>query len=182
MKQNTENENIYDFYKQINKGGYAYLSKEEKLAVLNKVDNFLEALYVSPHMFNQEVFHILKKREEKLASWRHNGQVIGGAGFLFGYGVFKLRNIFSSYSGFYFRNFCYVVFSTILSGYLGGRVSEYVGNKLYYRQILMKLAMDYNISDNEIEEMHLKINEKILNENKEIQTKQSSLDSVKFKL
>ena len=151
------------------------LTKEGKLDLMNKADNLLEALYLSPHLFDKEVFKILKKREEKLNSWRHNSQFLGAGLFSTIYTMRRLR------LGFYFKNFCYLIIGTFTAGFLGGRLGEYTGNKLYYRKILWNLAIAYNITDNEIEDMHLKLNETILRENKEEQIQKSSLDYVKFK-
>jgi len=151
------------------------LTLEKKVDILNKVDNFLEALYLSPHIFDPDVFKILRKREEKLTSWRHNSQFIGGLLFSTFY-ILRRRG-----RGFYFKNFCYLIFGTLVSGFLAGRLGEYSGNKLYYEKILWKLAVAYNVTDDEIEDMHLKMTEAMLKENKEEQIKKSSLDSVKFK-
>ena len=151
------------------------LTKEGKLDLMNKADNLLEALYLSPHLFDNDVFKILKKREEKLNSWRHNCQILGTGLFSTLYILRRLR------LGFYFKNFCYLVLGTFISGFLAGRLGEYTGNKLYYQKILWNLAISYNITYDEIEDMHLKLNETILRENKQEQIQKSSLDNVKFK-
>lgn len=155
---------------------FVHLTQDRKLEIMNKVDNFLEALYLSPHIFDKEVFMILRKREEKLAAWRHNSQFAGVLLFSSFYISKRLK------TGFYFKNFCYLLFGTFTAGYLSGRLGEYIGNKAYYEKILWKLAVAYNITDNEIEDMQLKMTEVILKENKEEQTKKSSLDMVKFKM
>jgi len=75
-----------------------------------------------------------------------------------------------------------MTFYTILFSYFGGRGSEYFGNKFYYEKILFKLAAVYNVTDQEIEDLQFKLNEQILNENKDEQIKAGSLDSVKFRV
>jgi hypothetical protein len=158
---------------------YDKLRDEDRVKLIGKVDNFLEALYLAPHLFGRDVIQILRFREEKLTMWRQNGQFVGGLTYLSFYLIKKLRN---PGSGFYFRNFGWMTFYTFLFSYLAGRGSEYFGNKLYYEKILFKLAGIYNVTDDEIEEFQYKLNEQILNENKNDQIRAGSLDSVKFRV
>ena len=158
---------------------YDNLSKEQKGEVQNKIDNFVETLYIAPHLFNKDTIHVLRLREEKLAMWRHNSQFAGGLLFFSGY-IYYL--IFYKRASFYFRNFCKLVAGTAISGFISGRIGEYYGNKWYYRKILVQFALLYNITNGEIEELHYKINELILKENREEEHKKSTLDNIKFKL
>lgn len=153
------------------------MSYEQKKDLINKTDNFLEAIYISPQIFDRDVFKILKYREQQLSAWRHNSQALGAASFLIIYILRRMR----SFRGFYFRNFFTMGIGAVITGYFVGRFGEYIANKLYYQKILLKLAMLYNISDDEIEDLHYRINEQILKDNMEDQTKQASLDKVKFK-
>jgi hypothetical protein len=155
---------------------YDYMSRERRADIMQKVDNFLEALYLAPQIFDQEVFKILKLREKKLDQWRHNFQVIGGGLFLSAYIMSRLSQ------GFYFKHFVRSFLFTGIFTYAAGRFGEWMGNKLYYKKTVIKLAVAYNISDDEIENIHLKMSETILKENKEDQSRKSSLDNVKFKL
>jgi hypothetical protein len=156
---------------------YKDLSDEEKAEVENKIDNFLEAVYIAPNLFDREVIHTLKLREDCLKRWRHNGQALGGTTAFLLYCLVKRR----SGTGFYFRNFWYMISFVLFSAYGAGRLSEMVGNKKYYKDVLVKLAVNYNITDSEIEDLHIKINEFVLSENKE-QQKKGSLDKVSFKI
>jgi hypothetical protein len=155
------------------------LRDEDRVKLVGKVDNFLEALYLAPQLFGRDVIQLMRYREEKLSYWRHSGQLVGGFTYLSLFLIKKLRN---PGSGFYFRNFCWMTFYTFLFGYLGGRGSEYFGNKFYYEKILFKLAAVYNVTDDEVEELQYKLNEQILNENKDEQIRAGSLDSVKFRV
>jgi len=154
--------------------GYELLTEEEKKNLFEKLDNLLEAIYLSPTYFPKEIFNALKFREKKLSQWRTNGQITGAL-------TFSLLWIFYKYKfnqRFYFRNFCYYGLFACLSSYLFGRYFEFYGNNKYYREMILKIASDYNITTNEIAELHQKLNEYYLKEN---QTK-SSLDNIKFKL
>jgi hypothetical protein len=158
---------------------YDKLRDEDRVRLIGKVDNFLEALYLAPQLFDRDVFQLMRFREEKLTMWRQYGQLVSGLTYLSFYLIKKLRN---PGSGFYFRNFGWMTFYTILFSYFGGRGSEYFGNKFYYEKILFKLAAVYNVTDQEIEDLQFKLNEQILNENKDEQIKAGSLDSVKFRV
>ena len=172
-EQNKANAIIYDT-------SYDNLTHEQRIKLINKVDNFLEALYLAPSLFDRNVMKLLKYRENQLTIWRHTSQLIGGVGFLSVYAYYK---IFRSKGGFFFRNFCYLAFSTAFISYFAGRFGEYIGNKFYYEKILFKLAATYNITEDEVEELQFKINEDILKENKEEQTRKgTSLDNVKFRV
>ena len=170
-------DNSKDLLIKQNKIRYKDLSLEEKAEVENKIDNFLEAIYIAPNLFERDVIHTLKLREDNLKSWRHNGQFVGGLLF----SVLYLYNIKRKGYGFYFRNFVYLTSFVFVSSFAMGRLSEMIGNKSHYKDILMKLAVNYNISDTEIEDLHLKLNEFVLTENKE-QERKGSLDKVTFKI
>lgn len=156
---------------------YKDLSEQEKAEVENKIDNFLEAIYIAPNLFERDVLHALKLREDRLKLWRNNGQILGGFLSLSLYFLYKRRN----YTGFYFKNFWIMTSFVLISGYCFGRLGEMVGNKMYYKDVLVKFAVNYNISDSEVDELHLKINECVLSENKEQQRK-GSLDKITFKI
>ena len=82
----------------------------------------------------------------------------------------------------YFRGVITLGASTILIGYLGGRTCEYFANRYYYKDMIEKYAVAYNITDEEIEDLHRSIQEKMLIKNKEDQIqKGGTLDRVKFK-
>jgi len=83
---------------------------------------------------------------------------------------------------FYFRNVVNVICVTGLTGYLGGRTFEYFTNKWYFRDMIRKYAIEYNISDLEVDDLHRQIQEKLLIKNKEEQkAKGGTLDNIKFK-
>ena len=164
----------------INDTSYDAMSNEQKFKLISKVDNFLEALYLAPHLFGRYAIQLLKYREEKLSMWRHNAQAICGFSYL---SIYLYRKLYKNAgSGFYFRNFGWMSFFAFLSAYAGGRAAEYIGNKYYYEKILFKLASIYNVTDDEIEELQFKMNEEILKENKEEQSLANSLDKVKFRV
>lgn len=150
------------------------MSEEEKKSLYNKLDNFLEAIYLIPNSFPIEILQALKFREERLAFWRLSGQITGAATFSIFWIIYKFRKN----PNFYFRNFCYYGLFTGLSAYLFGRFFEFHANTRHYRETIFKMALDYNITDEEIADLHQKFNEHYLKEN---QVK-SSLDNIKFKL
>lgn len=153
---------------------YDSFNEDEKKSLFGKLDNFLEAVYLSPTTFPREVLQALKFREERLAFWRLSGQISGAATFSIFWIVYK----FKVNPNFYFRNFCYYALFAGLTAYLFGRFFEFHANVRHYREMLFKMALDYNVNDDEISDLHQKLNEHYLKEN---QVK-SSLDSVKFKL
>ena len=71
-----------------------------------------------------------------------------------------------------------------LAGYFGGRTFEYFANKWYFKRIINTYAMHYNITDAEIDDIHFKMNERILIKNKEDAVKKATgtLDNVKFRV
>lgn len=156
---------------------YDKLTDDEKVNITFKVDNFLEALYLNPLLFAPEVISILKKREEKLKLWRRSGELVLGGIFM----AYYLRRNLKYSSGFYFRNFWTLVIFTGLFAFVGGRSSELIGNKLYYQKIIYKMANQYDITDEEIEELQVKVNQQFLTQQTQDQSKKSSLDSIKFK-
>ena len=153
---------------------YDSCTDDEKKELFKKLDNFLEAIYLSPTYFPLEILQALKFREEKLSFWRTTGQIIGGATFSSIWILYKFR--FNP--SFYFRNFAYYAIFTGISSYLGGRFAEYTGNIKFYREMILKIANDYNITDEEIIELQQKFNEHVI---KDTQSK-SSLENVNFKL
>jgi hypothetical protein len=162
----------------VNDPSYQNMSRMEKEKLYNKVDNLLEAIYIEPTIFSHEVLHVLKLREKKLKLWRKTGQISGAVFFP----IFYLFRLLRRASGFYFRNFWILVTFTGLFAFVGGRTSELIGNKLYYEGVIYKLANIYNITDEEVDDLHLKKNEQILLLNKKNQEKKSSLDLIKFKI
>jgi len=138
------------------------------------LDNFLEAIYLIPNSFPREILQALEFREERLAFWRFSGQISGAASFSLFWVIYKFR----VNPNFYFRNFCYYTLFAWLSAYLFGRFFEFHANVRFYRETIFKMALDYNITNDEIADLHQKLNEHYLKEN---QVK-SSLDSVKFRL
>ena len=156
---------------------YSNLSQDRKAKIVNQVDNFIEALYLSPSVFPKNVIKIMKMRENKLSQWRYIGQIIGGITIFGAYSIYRYK----SWKGFYFRNLCIASILTAIASYISGRTSEYIGNKLYYKDTLINLAMNFNISDEEISDLQLKISENFLERNK-VEINKSSLDNVKFKL
>jgi len=179
MNPNMTKEEIENIEKVINDLSYESLDRPTKLKLIYKVDNFLEALYLAPTLFDYNVIRILKYRENKLSEWRHVGHILGGFTYLSIYAIYKKKTM----GAFYFRNFWFLLFSTSLVSYISGRSFEYMGNKLLYEKILFSLAAKYNVTDEEIEELQFKINEDILKENQEKQNQgKNSLDSVKFRM
>ena len=171
-EQNNINDTLVD-------KNYDYLTTEQREKLYKKTDNFLEAIYLAPELFEPEVFRVLKYRERSLAVWRHYSQFIGAATYLTIYGYYKY---YKSNRAFYFKNFCYMSLFVFLIGYASGRLGEYVGNKLYYEKILFKVSSHYNITDEEIDDLQAKMTEAILKANKEDKkTKGTSLENVKFK-
>ena len=162
---------------------YSKLSNDKKARLVNQIDNFIEALYLSPHIFPKNVLKIMKIREDKLSIWRLTGQIIGGITIFGSYTIYR----FKSWKGYYFKNVCIALILSAVGSYASGRISEYIGNRMYYRDTLIKLAINFNISDEEISDLQLKISENYLERNKSEVNKnnevnKSSLDKVKFKV
>ncbi len=153
---------------------YDSMSEDEKKELFRRLDNFLEAIYLSPTYFPKDILFALKFREERLSFWRLTGQIFGAATFSTFWIIYKLR----INPNFFFRNFCYYSLLAGLSAYAFGRFFEFHSNVRYYREMIFKIANDYNISDDEITELQQKFNEFYLKENQN----KNSLDSVKFKL
>jgi len=110
--------------------------------------------------------YALKYREERLSFWKISGYLTGATIFSTFWIIFKIR-----YNpNFYFRNFCYYGLFTGLSAYIFGRYFEFYANVRFYREMMLKIANDYNISDNEISELYHKFNENALNKNKKNNT------------
>lgn len=153
---------------------YKSLSEDEKKELFRRLDNFLEAIYLAPSYFPIEILFALKYREEKLSMWRLSGQIFGFVTYSALWTAYKFRY----HPSFYFRNFCYYFLLAGFSSYLFGRFFEFQANIRYYRDMILKMANDYNISDDEISGLQQKFNEFYLEENQ----KKSSLDNIKFKL
>jgi hypothetical protein len=177
IPSSNSNENLLDKFTDDPNYDVKKLNIEEISEIQRKVDNFLEALYLAPQLFSTDIIHVLRLREDKLTMWRRKGILIGGISYLSLYGLYKLR----SYQSFYFKNLMILMLTTGIISYISGRLSEYIGNKLYYQKVLMKIGASYNITDSEIEDLHLKINEYFLTQNKEEQN-QSALNNIKFKI
>lgn len=158
-----------------NQTKWSNLSEDEKNDIAGKVDNFLEALYINPTIFHVDDLNILKLREEKLNQWKQTGTLVGAGLFSFTYFWHRFNK------GFFFKNGVRTILGVVLFGYFAGRFSEFLGNYLYYQNILTKLAVSYNITDSEVEDLHVKMNEAMLKQNQEVQSKSGSLDNVKFK-
>ena len=52
-----------------------------------------------------------------------------------------------------------------LSCYSFGRIFEFQSNIRYYREMILKMSVDYNISDDEVANLHLQMQEHYLQEN-----------------
>lgn len=161
----------------LNNFNFDRLSDDEKGDIANKVDNFLEALYLAPQLFNKDVIHALKQREEGLAYWRNQGRLYG---FMLSSLIYAGLRI-SRGRPMFFKNYTRMFLIGVAFGVFAGRFAEYLGNKLYFRDVLFKIALTYNIGDEEIEDLHFRISQDILEENRNKQMG-SSLDNVKFKL
>ncbi len=154
------------------------MTNDQKASLANKYDNFLEALFLSPQMFSKDVIKFMKSREKSLREMRLFGQ---GLGFITAFGIYFVFRI-KSWKGFYFRNLCKGIIGGLATGFSLGRLFEYYGNKFYFRTKLYELAVHYNISDEEISELQMKIAENMLEKNKqEVKTK-GTLDKIKFKI
>ena len=168
MNNNDKNKPTIDF---------SNMSEDQKVKILKIYDNFLEALYLSPKLFPREVIKFMKMREEKLRKWRRISSAIGGISFFSLYATFRLK----SWKGFYFKNVCIGLFGAGLSGFILGRLTEYIGNRIYFKNKLIEISMNFNISDEEITDLQLRASERILERNK-VQENKSSLDKIKFRL
>jgi hypothetical protein len=153
---------------------YDSLNEDERKEIFKKLDNFLECVYLCPTVFPNDILTALKFREDRLSFWRFSGQLIGGASFTTLWGMYKLR----FYPSFYFRNMVYYFIFLGISCYSIGRIFEFQANIRYYREMILKMSIDYNISDNEVLNLHQQMQEFYLKEN---QTK-TTIDDVKFKL
>lgn len=156
---------------------YANLTQEQKAKISNQYDNFLEALFLSPQLFSRDVLKFMKAREEKLKSWRNISQIIGGVTIFSSYAIYRLK----SWKGFYFKNVCIGLLGAGLLGFLIGRFVEYYSNRRMFKDKLREIAMNYNITDEEIYDLQLKATERMLEKNK-VEGNKSSLDKIKFKL
>lgn len=172
----TEDKKENKLLKYLYDGSFDSLSQDQKEELANKTDNFLEALYIAPQLFDSEVMSIMKLRELKLKEWRNNAQFLCGSLFAIAYSYNRFIT-----NGFYFKNFILLGLGTAMTSYVFGRISELLGNRMYYQGIVYKLAISYNITDAEIEDLQLKLNEAVLKEDSEENKKVSSLDKVEFK-
>lgn len=153
---------------------YESLNEDEKKDIFHKLDNFLEVIYLTPQVFPKEILSALKFREEKLSFCRHLGQFIG-------FGLFSSIWLFYKtryYPSFYFRNWVYYFLLMGITSYSFGRFFEFQANVRTYREMIFKMAIDYNISDEEITEIHQKMQEHYLKENQE----KTNYNDIKFKL
>jgi hypothetical protein len=141
----------------------------------NQLDNFFEALFLSPGTFEPGVIKFLANREKELTRARQIGSAIGGT---VGAGLYLGRRYFTK--GVYFKNVIRALFVGIMSGYVCGRLFEIQRNK-EYRPELVKIAQRYNITDQEVMEMHNRANEMVLRDKQKEEHKKFSLDKVKIK-
>jgi hypothetical protein len=153
---------------------YDSLNEEEKKEIFKRLDNFLECIYLCPTVFPNDILSALKFREDKLSYWRFSGQLFGGISFSALWGFYKLR----FYPCFYFRNIAYYLILLGISSYSFGRLFEFQANIRYYREMILKMSNDYNISDDEVLNLHQQMQEFYLKENQ----KKTSIENVKFKL
>ena len=124
---------------------YDKLNDDQKKDIFHKLDNFLECVYLSPNIFSNDILTALKFREDRLSYWRFTGQVVGAIGFTSVWAFYKLR----FHPSFYFRNLSYYAIFLGLSCYSFGRIFEFQTNIRYYREMILKMSVDYNISDDE---------------------------------
>jgi hypothetical protein len=172
MNQNVKEESSED------KFDFNKMTNDQKATLANKYDNFLEALFLSPQMFSKDVIKFMKYREKSLRELRIFGQ---GLGFITAFSIYLVFRL-KSWKGFYFRNICKGAIGGVILGFSLGRLFEYYGNKVYFRTRLYELALHFNISDEEISELQLKIAENMLEKNmQEVKTK-GTLDKIKFKI
>lgn len=153
---------------------YDKLNDEEKKDIFHKLDNFLECVYLAPNIFPLEILNALKFREDRLSYWRFTGQLVGGVSFTTLWAAYKLR----FYPSFYFRNMVYYFIFMGISSYAIGRLFEFQANIRTYREMILKMSVDYNISDDEVLNLHQQMQEHYLKENQN----KSSMDNIKFKL
>ncbi len=163
-------DNIKKFVKALNTNYYLTLKSDELNELQNKVDNFLEIAYLAPQKLDTETLQLLSARESKLKQVKIRYGILGAVAFAMPYTLYR-RTI-----GFYFRNFCWTIIGSVVFGHLFGNFGEYIYNRKHFKLMIMKLAVTYNISDEEIEEVHAQINQ-YASENKNI-----SLDKVKIKI
>ncbi len=171
----VDKSDIDEFKDYIDEHKYKSLEKEEKMVIQKKVDNFFESIYLAPQLMDPEVIKYLVNREKKLSDIRKEFSYLGGITFFLPMliyqrrGLFKLKTLFWTTSG------------SIIFSYIFGTLAEYYCNNKYYKFPIMNVALRYNISDSEILELHTKLNEWALNQNKLQEHKKFSLDKVKIK-
>jgi hypothetical protein len=148
----------------------------EKVDEINRqLDNFFEALFISPLSFEPEVLQFLANREKELTWARHAGWAVGGVVGCAGYYIYRLKK------GFYFKNFMRMLICGFITGYIGGRMFEYQLNMRKFRSTLVEIARKYNITDAEIFDLHNKLTEEYLREKQAEEHKKFSLDKVQIK-
>jgi hypothetical protein len=154
---------------------YKKLTQEQRVEVNKQLDNFFEALFFSPLSFEPQVIRYLAVREKELTIARYIGWTVGGSLTGLGYFLYKKSN------GFYFKNCVRMFIYSFLGAYAVGRFFEYKFNEKKFRPTLLRIAMEYNITDDEIREMHTKANEIVLKEKQKEEQRKFSLDKVKIK-
>lgn len=161
-----------------NKLDFKSMTTEQKAHLYNKYDNFLEALFLSPQLFQKDVIKFMKYREKQLTFYRITAQATGFISVFSIYLIYRLKSL----KGFYFRNFCISGLLGSIIGFSLGRFTEYMVNRIYFREQMYKLALHYNITDDEISELQLKIAENMLEKNKQDVKTKGTLDKIKFRI
>ena len=142
---------IQKYLQAINTNYYRTLSEDELTDIQNKVDNFLEIAYLAPHQLSTETLNLLSARETKLKTVKLGYQILGALVFSVPYYFHRQK------MGFYFRNFCWTIVGSLVFSNLFGNYGLYFYNRKHYKHMIMKLALNYNISDDEVEALHEKI-------------------------
>jgi hypothetical protein len=165
-------DDVKKYLNALNTNYYLTLSNDELTEIQNKVDNFLEIAYLAPQQLDFETLNLLKARENKLTQIKSIYQLIGAVAFTAPYILYR-RSI-----GFYFRNFCWTIIGSLAFGNFFGNIGEYFYNRKHFKLMIMKLALNYNISDEEIDELHATINKQTDSTKNENQ----NLDKIKIKI
>jgi hypothetical protein len=155
------------------------MNPDQKARLVNRYDNFFEALYLSPHIFERKILNFMTEREKSLKSVRNFGQVVGSVAMF----IFYLRRNVNSFRRIYFKNVCIAVLLSGFSGFALGRFSEYTFNVMKYKEKLYQMAWYLNISDEEISNLQFQMNENMLKlKQTEPVTSKGTLDKIKFKM
>jgi hypothetical protein len=153
------------------------LPRERAEEINRQLDNFFEVVFLVPHEIDPKVIRFLSERERELGRVRHLGWLVGGTtvGALYYFYRYKYN------LGFFFKNFVRMTMIGAIGAYFCGRYFEYYHNDKKFKPTLVQIATEYNVTDEEVMNLHNQANEMFLKQKQEEEHRKFSLDKVKIK-